>query len=496
MPGFQCSICGETCASSFLRLNGSYFHRHCFRCHLCQCDLQKTGHYKKEGKLYCPKDFERAFGSPCGICNCSISGDRVLALGLQFHRKCFHCYLCRAVFQVKNRILFIGSKFYCKECAKRVAPSYKQKIKTPGSKYSSSRNRTHSLPKPTQENFGEFQEELSQRLAVQYKNCQSHTVSGQLKGNLPSPVETQNPIATMSTAEAVTPLQPVKPQKPEGKPSKVPNASCILNNPPRIPKVLPANQDVLRKGVDSLQNSRVSQLVKVFEKIAENDGKIVDTSLASSVEDSMQFLLESNLQGDSVDPLLLADSSKFDMGDIWASSGSSVQLNDALSVCMTDRETSCQQTRHRRSRRRTRSTHTFKVPVGRGWIPVFRTSTETAHQDVLALSVTVAPKQEDSTSGSAELQELRMDLVSRGVKWSNKIIDQKIIKDKSFWNRLGVTTVAVGLFASVVFNLNALVFNFKDWRNKNWSFGYATKEDLVDCIQSLSLSFLLRIFTP
>ncbi|VDL94658.1 unnamed protein product [Schistocephalus solidus] len=167
---------------------------------------------------------------------------------------------------------------------------------------------------------------------------------------------------------------------------------------------------------------------EVFEKIAENDGKIVDTSLASSVEDSMQFLLESNLQGDSVDPLLLADSSKFDMGDIWASSGSSVQLNDALSVCMTDRETSCQQTRHRRSRRRTRSTHTFKVPVGRGWIPVFRTSTETAHQDVLALSVTVAPKQEDSTSGSAELQELRMDLVSRGVKWSNKIIDQKIIK--------------------------------------------------------------------
>ncbi|VDN08721.1 unnamed protein product [Dibothriocephalus latus] len=213
-------------------------------------------------------------------------------------------------------------------------------------------------------------------------------------------METANPTTTLSTADAVTPQPSVKPRKPvglalhEAKPPKAPKASRVLDKPPQTPRVPPPGQDVLHKGLDSQKNSRVSQLVQVFEKIAENDGEIMDTSLASSSEDSMQRLLESNLQEGSVDPPLPVDSSKCGMGDTSASSGSSVKLNEASSVSMTDRETSCQQTRRRRPRRRTRSTHTFEVPVG-----------------------------------SAEPQKVSTDLVTRGIKWSKNIIGQKNLKD-------------------------------------------------------------------
>ncbi|XP_035671055.1 PDZ and LIM domain protein 7-like isoform X2 [Branchiostoma floridae] len=133
-----CGKCNEPIAETSRKLHGSnvhvtvkaesiiandlQFHKHCFLCAKCSCQLDPNGYHLWEGAQICDICFSKTMSTKCIGCDFPIEpGDRWLeALNCAWHTECFCCAVCQvelegAAFYAK------GKKPYCKIHAKQAA---------------------------------------------------------------------------------------------------------------------------------------------------------------------------------------------------------------------------------------------------------------------------------------------------------------------------------------------------------------------------------------
>ncbi|XP_078659566.1 PDZ and LIM domain protein 5-like isoform X15 [Branchiostoma floridae x Branchiostoma belcheri] len=117
-----CGKCNEPIAEESIIANDLQFHKHCFLCAKCNCQLDPNGYHLWEGAQICDICFSKSMSTKCVACDFPIEpGDRWLeALNCAWHTECFCCAVCQvelegAAFYAK------GKKPYCKIHAKQAA---------------------------------------------------------------------------------------------------------------------------------------------------------------------------------------------------------------------------------------------------------------------------------------------------------------------------------------------------------------------------------------
>ena len=110
----NCEGCGEYIKGQGLQALGKKWHSECFACVVCRKPLSGS-FLHKDGKPYCPEDFQKVFAKVCAGCNNVIQGQFIKALGREWHTACFVCVQCKSGFSTgffeKNGMPF------CKNCA-------------------------------------------------------------------------------------------------------------------------------------------------------------------------------------------------------------------------------------------------------------------------------------------------------------------------------------------------------------------------------------------
>ncbi|KAH3744472.1 pten protein [Pelomyxa schiedti] len=99
---------------------GGKYHKQCFLCVFCGNSI--TGPYfNRDGKIYCPGDFERLFAIPCRACSQPITqGAHVQALSYTYHMHCFCCSYCQELLEGKP-FFNTGGEPSCEKCAVQAA---------------------------------------------------------------------------------------------------------------------------------------------------------------------------------------------------------------------------------------------------------------------------------------------------------------------------------------------------------------------------------------
>ncbi|XP_074642089.1 uncharacterized protein LOC141899598 isoform X3 [Tubulanus polymorphus] len=120
MGKIPCQICGKKCKGEVLKLEDKYFHTDCFKCKECNTQLSEGEFFLKDGKYYCPSDYQKLFGTRCFVCRKFVEGEVVTALGNTFHQECFKCKNCSKSFHAGDKVSFSGSDYYCKPCAEQI----------------------------------------------------------------------------------------------------------------------------------------------------------------------------------------------------------------------------------------------------------------------------------------------------------------------------------------------------------------------------------------
>ncbi|KJE91383.1 hypothetical protein CAOG_009560 [Capsaspora owczarzaki ATCC 30864] len=85
------------------------WHAHHFTC--AECDKQLVANYfPKDGRAYCPEDYNRLFAVVCHGCNKLVEGSIVSAGSFQWHPECFVCAQCSSPLSVFRTV---NGKFLC-----------------------------------------------------------------------------------------------------------------------------------------------------------------------------------------------------------------------------------------------------------------------------------------------------------------------------------------------------------------------------------------------
>ncbi|KAG7484606.1 hypothetical protein MATL_G00051650 [Megalops atlanticus] len=113
----HCFRCREVCKGEVVRVQSVHFHVKCFTCHVCGCDLARSGFFQKNGEYICTADYQRLYGTKCDSCGDFITGEVVSALGRTYHPKCFVCSVCRKQFPIGDRVTFNGKQCVCQQCS-------------------------------------------------------------------------------------------------------------------------------------------------------------------------------------------------------------------------------------------------------------------------------------------------------------------------------------------------------------------------------------------
>ncbi|XP_072562344.1 actin-binding LIM protein 3-like isoform X3 [Paramormyrops kingsleyae] len=113
----HCFRCQEVCRGEVVRVQNTHFHIKCFTCHVCRCDLARSGFFQKNGEYICTVDYQRLYGTKCDSCGDFITGEVVSALGRAYHPACFVCSACRKPFPIGDRVTFNGKLCICQQCS-------------------------------------------------------------------------------------------------------------------------------------------------------------------------------------------------------------------------------------------------------------------------------------------------------------------------------------------------------------------------------------------
>ncbi|XP_046898839.1 actin-binding LIM protein 3 [Hypomesus transpacificus] len=125
-----CLRCREVCRGEVVRVQSVHFHKRCFTCQVCGCDLARSGFFQKGGEYICTEDYQRLYGTRCDSCCNYITGEVVSALGRTYHPHCFICSLCRKPFPIGDKVTFCGKKCVCQQCSLSLVS--KQPVKVHG----------------------------------------------------------------------------------------------------------------------------------------------------------------------------------------------------------------------------------------------------------------------------------------------------------------------------------------------------------------------------
>ncbi|XP_078659555.1 PDZ and LIM domain protein 5-like isoform X4 [Branchiostoma floridae x Branchiostoma belcheri] len=131
-----CGKCNEPIAETSRKLHGSnvhvtvkvesiiandlQFHKHCFLCAKCNCQLDPNGYHLWEGAQICDICFSKSMSTKCVACDFPIEpGDRWLeALNCAWHTECFCCAVCQA--DLEGQPFYAkGKKPFCKNHKKQ-----------------------------------------------------------------------------------------------------------------------------------------------------------------------------------------------------------------------------------------------------------------------------------------------------------------------------------------------------------------------------------------
>uniref|UniRef100_A0A3P9N5E0 Zyxin n=1 Tax=Poecilia reticulata TaxID=8081 RepID=A0A3P9N5E0_POERE len=101
-----CSKCGEKITDRILKAMGKCFHVRCFLCSTCSCNLDGLPFIAGEDdKPYCVQDYHKRFSPQCETCKEPIvpalgseETVKLVALGKNYHIKCYQCEDCARPF--------------------------------------------------------------------------------------------------------------------------------------------------------------------------------------------------------------------------------------------------------------------------------------------------------------------------------------------------------------------------------------------------------------
>ncbi|VDM33532.1 unnamed protein product [Hydatigera taeniaeformis] len=114
----NCAKCGqETSAGQVITLNGRKWHPECFTCGGCCVVLAKVSFFLDGEKIYCQSCWARNVKSNCSRCDGEITPDStVVNFGVRrFHKACFICSRCRCDL-AGLQFCIKGNQFTCQQC--------------------------------------------------------------------------------------------------------------------------------------------------------------------------------------------------------------------------------------------------------------------------------------------------------------------------------------------------------------------------------------------
>lgn len=98
---------------------GKQWHPQCFACSYCKNAFGNNSFFLEDGLPYCEKDWNELFTTKCVGCNFPIeAGDRwVEALNNNYHSQCFKCTVCNKNLEGQS-FYAKGGRPYCKSHAR------------------------------------------------------------------------------------------------------------------------------------------------------------------------------------------------------------------------------------------------------------------------------------------------------------------------------------------------------------------------------------------
>ncbi|XP_078578573.1 PDZ and LIM domain protein 5-like isoform X22 [Branchiostoma floridae x Branchiostoma japonicum] len=110
-----CDSCNQIIRGPFVVAIGRCWMPDCFTCAHCKCNLIEMGFVEEEGQLYCSTHYKEFFAPLCGKCNEPIAEESIIANDLQFHKHCFLCAKCSCQLDPNGYHLWEGAQI-CDIC--------------------------------------------------------------------------------------------------------------------------------------------------------------------------------------------------------------------------------------------------------------------------------------------------------------------------------------------------------------------------------------------
>lgn len=115
----NCSKCGSRIKGDCLNALDKQWHPECFVCVYCHKAFGNSSFYLEDGQPYCEKDWNELFTTRCVGCGFPIeAGDRwVEALNNNYHSQCFKCTICQKNLEGQS-FYAKGGRPFCKAHAR------------------------------------------------------------------------------------------------------------------------------------------------------------------------------------------------------------------------------------------------------------------------------------------------------------------------------------------------------------------------------------------
>ncbi|XP_046393203.1 transforming growth factor beta-1-induced transcript 1 protein-like [Ischnura elegans] len=112
----KCAECEKPITDTCVAALGKKWHRECFACAECGNKLGGETFMEKDGKCYCKDCYHKLFTVRCHTCKEPITDTCVIAVGKNWHKKCFVCERCKNIIDTANFVIEGGSP-RCLGCA-------------------------------------------------------------------------------------------------------------------------------------------------------------------------------------------------------------------------------------------------------------------------------------------------------------------------------------------------------------------------------------------
>lgn len=124
-----CEDCKQPIVRGGSILNGKSYHQEHFVCNICRKSLKGVLVFNKDGKLWCEKDYHKAYSPECFFCKEPIKEVRVSqhqdngieAVGKSFHPDHFFCAQCgislinQTFIEYQGKVRYVFMKAFCSD---------------------------------------------------------------------------------------------------------------------------------------------------------------------------------------------------------------------------------------------------------------------------------------------------------------------------------------------------------------------------------------------